>query len=457
MIARVVLVLLLAVPLAAQTDPLALELLRELVGVRSSAAYPENTVGLLESIAARMRREGFAEDQVTLVPIEKVAALVVRYPGSGARRPLLGMAHVDVVDADPDAWKANPFTLAEIDGYYYGRGTLDNKTGAVSLLAAFIRLKREGFQPDRDLILVLSGDEETDMATIAYLSTQRRDLIDAEMAFNTDVGGVQLDENGVAKLAGIQMSEKLYQTFQIEATNSGGHSSRPRPDNAIYDLARALGRIEEYEFPMRVNPVVRGMLQAMATNAPPDKVGLFRSAAAEPADMKAVQALAKEDPSVNASVRTTCVATMLSAGVAENALPRKAVATVNCRLLPGDTPKQVESSLRAALGVANVTLRPIGPERKPSPASPIRDDVMRLLRSLTAEYFGPNVPVVPQQSTGATDGRWVRQAGIPVYGFSAIATSPDQARAHGLDERIPVESFHKAVRFWYELLKRSSN
>jgi acetylornithine deacetylase/succinyl-diaminopimelate desuccinylase-like protein len=452
--------LLFALPLAAQPDPndqLALEILRELVSIRSSAPHPENTVRLLEGVAAQLANEGFADDQIHLVRVQKIAALVVRYPGAGVRRPLLGMAHVDVVDAEPNAWKADPFTLAEIDGYYYGRGVIDNKTGAASLIAAFIRMKREGYKPDRDLIMVLSGDEETDMASIAHLTLERRELIDAEMAFNTDVGGVHLDEKGVARMTYVQMSEKLYQTYELEATNPGGHSSRPRPDNAIYDLARALGRIEEYRFPIRINPVVRGMLQATARNASEGMAAVYRAALAEPPDLEAVEKLAKGDPTVNASVRTTCVATMLSAGVAENALPRSARAMVNCRLLPGDTPDRVQESLKAALGDSRVAIRPVGPPRKPSPASPIRDDVMQLLRELTSEHFGPDVSIVPQQSTGATDGRWVRQAGIPVYGFSAISTGAEQSGAHGLDERVRVESFHKAVRFWYELLKRASS
>lgn len=448
-----------ALPLAAQRDAhdkLALEILRELVGIRSSAPYKENTIRLLEGVASRLRREGFSDGQIAFEPVDGVAALVVRYPGAGKRKPLLAMAHVDVVDADPSSWQADPFTLAEIGGYYYGRGTLDNKTGAASLLAAFIRMKREGFRPGRDLVMVLTGDEETNMATIAHLTQSRRELIDAELAFNTDVGGVQMDAGGRAKLAGVQMSEKLYQTFEIEAANPGGHSSRPRKDNAIYELARALGRIEAFEFPMQVNPVVRGMFRAMALTAPPEQALLFRAAMAAPPDMKAVAGLAAADASINASVRTTCVATMLKAGVAENALPRKATAMVNCRLLPGDTPDNVHALLRQAVGDSKIAVRTVGPPRQASPASPVRDDVMDKLRSLTAEYFGPSVPVVPQQSTGATDGRWVRQAGIPVYGFSAIATEPEEARAHGLDERIPVESFHKAVRFWYALLKEFS-
>jgi acetylornithine deacetylase/succinyl-diaminopimelate desuccinylase-like protein len=253
------------------------------------------------------------------------------------------------------------------------------------------------------------------------------------------------------------MSEKLYQSFHVEAVNPGGHSSRPRPDNAIYDLARALGRLEAHAFPVSVNPVVRGMFESMALTASKEKAPLFRAAAADPPDLDAVATLAKGDPSINAGVRTTCVATMLSAGVAENALPRKATATVNCRLLPGNTPAEVLESLQKAIGNPKIAVRPIGAPRKPSPASPIRADVMERLRALVAEAFGPGVPVVPQQSTGATDGRWVRQAGIPVYGFSAIQTAKDESRAHGLDERIPVESFHKAVKFWYRLLKEFSS
>ncbi len=460
MSARLLVALAVGLPLAAQQngdDRLALEILRELVGIRSSAAYPQNTMRLLEGVAARLRREGFNDEQITLVPVGEVAALVVRYPGSGQRKPLLAMAHVDVVDADPGAWQADPFTLAEIDGYYYGRGTLDNKTGAASLITALIRMKREGYTPDRDIVMVLTGDEETEMATIAHLALDRRDLVDAELALNTDVGGVRMDRNGASKLAGVQMSEKLYQSFEIEATNPGGHSSRPRADNAIYDLAWALSRIERHAFPAEVNPVVRGMLKAMAMSAPPDKTRHFRSAAADPPEMKAVKKLAQMDPAINASVRTTCVATMLSAGVAENALPRRATATVNCRLLPGDTPANVLRVLRGLVAERRIVVRPVGELREASPASPVRADVMATVRSLTAELFAPDVAVVPQQSTGATDGRWLRQVGIPVYGFSAIATEPSEARAHGLDERVPVESFRKAVRFWHRLLREMSS
>ena len=285
-------------------------------------------------------------------------------------------------------------------------------------------MKRESYTPDRDLIMVLTGDEETEMAAIANLTENRRELIDAEMAFNTDVGGVQLDANRVAKLAGVQMSEKLYQTFEVEATNPGGHSSRPRPDNAIYELARALGRIEDHAFPIEVNPVVRGMLQTMALSAPPDRVALFRSAASDPPDMKAVRKLAASDAAINASVRTTCVATMLSAGVAENALPRKATATVNCRLLPGDTPGNVLAVLEKVVNDPEISVSTVGPSRKASPASPVKDDVMRKLRSLTGEYFGPNVPLAPQQSY-RRDRRPLGAPGRhPCLWVSAIATRP---------------------------------
>lgn len=447
----------LAATLFAQSDPneqLAHELLTELVGIRSSADYPENTVNLLKGVANRMRREGF--DKIDFVPTENVTNLVVRYPGSGKRRPLLLMAHVDVVDADPNAWQADPFTLAEIDGHYYGRGTTDNKTGAVSLIANFIRLKREGYQPDRDLIMLLTGNEETSMTGVKEVSQDRFDLIDAEMAINTDSGGVSLDEDGTPTGVGIQMSEKLYQTFVLETTNPGGHSSRPRPDNAIYQLAQALLKISHHRFPVAMNEVVRASIRARAENADGAEKELLDRVAAEPPDPEALRRLAAKEPGFNSNIRTTCVATMLESGVAENALPRSAKATVNCRILPGRTPDEVEAALREVIADDGVTITRIVGGGAPSPPSPLRADVMDTLKAISAEFWGP-APVVPSQSTGATDGLWVRKAGVPVYGFSGMAGKAGESRAHGLDERIEVDSFYTAVRVWYRILKAFSS
>ncbi len=435
-------------------DAFARELLSELVAIRSSAAYPENTNRLLDGVAARLRREGF--ERIDLVASGPTSNLVVRYPGSGEKPPLLLLAHVDVVDADPAAWQADPFELAEIDGYFYGRGTLDNKGGAVSLIANFIRLKREGYEPDRDLIMLLTGNEETDMAGVREVSQNRFELIDAEMALNTDVAGVVLDAENQPTIAQVQMSEKLYQTFELETTNRGGHSSIPRADNAIYQLSEALLKIQHHRFPVAINPVVQEAVRVQSETAEGEEGELLRAIVADPPDPEAIRRLAARDPLFNSSIRTTCVATMLRSGVAENALPRAATATVNCRILPGRTPRQVEAALREVVADDGVEIRAIVAGSAPSPPSPLRQDVMDEIGKVAAEFWGP-IPLTPSQSTGATDGLWIRKAGIPVYGFSAVAIQDDDIRAHGLDERVSVESFYTAVRAWYRLLKAFSS
>ncbi len=446
-----------AAALTAQSNPneaLARELLAELVGIRSSSVYPENTVKLLEGVAERMRGEGF--DQIDFVPTGNVTNLVVRYLGTGKRRPLLLMAHVDVVDADPDAWQADPFTLAEIDGYYYGRGTSDNKTGAVSLIANFIRLKREGYQPDRDLIMLLTGNEETSMAGAKEVTQNRFELIDAELAINTDSGGVSLNDDGRPRSVGVQMSEKRYQTFELEATNPGGHSSRPRPDNAIYELAEALLKISHHRFPVEMNEIVHASIRARAKIAEGSEAELLERIAADSPDPEAVRLWASENPGFNSSIRTTCVATMLQSGVAENALPRSAKATINCRILPGRTPDEVEAALLEVVANDGVKITRVGGGGAASPPSPIREDVMQTLKAISAEFWGA-VPVVPSQSTGATDGLWVRNVGVPVYGFSGLARKQGESRAHGLDERVRIDSFDTAVRAWHRLLRAFSS
>ncbi len=448
-----------AVALSAQTGPhdqLAKELLTELVGIRSSESYPENTVRLLEGVAQRLRQEGFSDAQITFVPTGETTNLVVRYLGSGQRRPMLMMAHVDVVDADPAAWKAAPFTLTEADGYYYGRGVMDNKTGVVSLVANLIRLKREGYVPDRDLIMLLTGNEETSMAGVQQVTRERKELIDADFAINTDIGGVSLDERLEPIVAGVQMTEKLYQTFDIEATNPGGHSSLPRPDNAIYQLAEALLRIQHHRFPAEINEVVKASMRVRAQASEEEHAELLQAVVQEPADPEAVRKLAALEPYFNASIRTTCVATMLSAGVAENALPRSARATINCRILPGKSAAETLAVLREVVADEEIRISYRPTSGAASAPSPFRADVLDTLAQVTEEFWGP-IPVTPSQSTGATDGLWVRNAGIPVYGFSAMAIQMSDIRAHGLDERILVESFYKAVRAWYRMIKSFSS
>lgn len=446
-----------AVASQSSRNELAVELLREFVGIRSSEAFPENTSRLLEGLARRLIAAGFAEDEIVFVDAGR-SNLVVRYPGSGTREPLLTMAHVDVVDADPGSWQVDPFTLAEIDGYYYGRGTTDNKAGAVALVANFIRLRSEGYQPDRDIIMVLTGNEETTMGGISYLAQERPELIDAELALNTDaVGGGEFDLNGEPATFMIQMAEKRYQTYELLATNPGGHSSRPRPDNAIYELSHALVKLQQYQFPIEVSEIAREGFRVSGERTGGEKGELLRAAGEENADPEALRRLAAHDPRANSTMRTTCVATMLESGVAENALPRAAKATVNCRILPGVAPSQVLATLREVVADDSIEIRPVqSGGTVASRPSPMRDDVVQPIRELVDEIW-PGAVVAPEQATFATDGLFVRNAGIPVYGVSGLFGDFGDSRAHGLDERVGVDAFHDSIEFWYRLLKRFSS
>ena len=438
-------------------DPLAEEIFRELVEIRSSAAYPENTRRLLQGVAERLSRAGFGDEDIVVVEAGG-ANLVVRLRGSGTRRPLLAMAHVDVVDADPASWQADPFTLAEADGYFYGRGTSDNKAGATALIVNFIRLRREAYRPDRDLIMVLTGNEESTMEGISHLAMERRDLIDAELAFNTDAGGGVLDANGEPSLFSVQMAEKRYQTFELVATNPGGHSSLPRPDNAIYELSHALVRLQQHRFPVHVSDIAREGFRVLGERMPGEAGELLRAAGRENADPDALRRLAATSPGANSTMRTTCVATMLDAGVAENALPRTARATVNCRILPGVDPQRVMATLREVVNDDRIAIDMVkSGGQVASPSSPLRADILKPVRELVDEMW-PGAVIAPEQATYATDGLWVRKAGIPVYGVSGVfADEGLMFGAHGLDERVRVDSFHDAVEFWYRLLKRFSS
>ena len=437
-------------------NALAVEVLRELVEIRSSEAFPENTSRLLEGLAKRLVSAGFANDEIVFVDAGRLN-LIVRYPGSGARDPLLTMAHVDVVDADPESWQVDPFTFAEIDGYYYGRGTSDNKAGVVALVANFVRLRQEGYEPDRDIIMVLTGNEESSMQGIAHLANQRRELIDAEIGLNTDSGGGVFDANGEPSIFMIQMAEKRYQTYELIATNSGGHSSLPRSDNAIYDLAQALVKLQHYQFPIQIGEIVREGFRVNGERIGGDEGELLRAAGQESPDPDALRRLAASDPWANSTMRTTCVATMLQSGVAENALPRAAKATVNCRILPGVDPSLVMATLREVVADEAIDIRAVqSGGQVASPPSPLRDDVVQPIRELVDEIW-PGAVVAPEQATYATDGLHVRNVGIPVYGVSGLFGDFGDNRAHGLDERIRVDAFHDSIEFWYRLLKRFSS
>jgi acetylornithine deacetylase/succinyl-diaminopimelate desuccinylase-like protein len=379
-------------------------------------------------------------------------AVAVRYRGrSRAQKPILLMAHMDVVPALASDWSRPPFTFGEKDGWYYGRGASDNKAGLASIVATFIRWKRAGWVPERDLVAVLTADEETDGNSIRWLLRNHKALFDAEFALNTDAGGVTM-QNGRAIGVSLQASEKVYADFTLEATNPGGHSSLPRADNAIYELAAGLSRLGAFHFPARLNEVSTAFFREGAASQTPELATLMRAVAAGHADSAQVSALSAASPYFNSVLRTTCVATRLAGGHADNALPQRATALVNCRMLPDDPVDSVMAVLQRVVGPTVKVTRTR--EVVPSPASPLRADVVGTMTALSKTFFG-GAAVIPEMSTGATDGLFTRNAGIPTYGVGSLAFElAEPSREHGRDERIGVESFHTSVAFWEQLVKK---
>ncbi len=427
---------------------LAREILEELVELPTTAA--EGTSRAAQAMAGRLVAAGFPEEDVRVLgPDAQTANLVARLRGRDPRaRPILMMAHIDVVPARREDWSVDPWTFSERDGWFYGRGTHDNKAGAAMLVANFIRLKREGWRPERDLIILLTGDEETTQRSVQWLLAEHRSLIDAELAFNTDGGGV-MTRNSRPAVFEVQASEKIYADYQLEVTDPGGHSSLARPDNPIYILSAALTRIGEHRFPLHVNDVTRMFLERSAAREAGQTALDMRAVAAVPPDLAAAARLSRS-PFYNANLRTTCVATRVDAGHANNALPQLARAVINCRILPGLPGADVEAIIRQLAGPrvkVTVLEAPVS-----SPPSPVTPALLSRLEGLAAPYW-PGVPVIPTMSTGATDGMFTRSNGIPTYGVSALDTDPEDVRAHGKDERVGVESFHNATQFWFQLAK----
>jgi acetylornithine deacetylase/succinyl-diaminopimelate desuccinylase-like protein len=428
-------------------------ILREMIEMNTTASAG-NTTTIADQLQVRFRDAGFPEADVQVVgPLAKNRNLIVRYRGSGAKKPVLLLAHLDVVEAKPTDWTYDPFKLTAQDGYFYGRGTQDVKGGATTLVTALLRMKQEGFVPDRDFILALTAGEEGGMPYngVEWLLKNKRDLIDAEYTINVDAGGGELDAKGKHSLFDVQAAEKVYHSVGITATNPGGHSSLPRKDNAIYTLARALDRVAAYDFPAKPNDVVRAYFAKAAATTDAAVGADMKKVASGSNDPAAIARLSKT-PLYNALMRTTCVATMLDGGHAPNALPQTAHALINCRMLPGDDPAAVERALVRAINDTAVKLAPVDTAR-PSPASPLRPDVFNAVEASVKAVWG-NVPVVPIMETGATDGLYLRNAGVPVYAFSGIFIATDDVRAHGKDERILVQSFDDALDFTYDFLKR---
>lgn len=430
---------------------LARDILEELVEINTVDSA--GTTIAAKAMATRLLNAGFPSEDVHVVgPNDRKMNLVARLRGKDTgRKPILLLAHLDVVEALPKDWSIDPWTLLEADGYYYGRGVTDDKDEVAIYTANLIRYKQEGFTPDRDIIIALTADEEGGQFNgVQWLLQNERELIDAGYALNEGGGGAIKD--GKHQLNSVQASEKVYNSFKLRATNSGGHSSLPRQDNAIYDIMNALLSISEYRFPVMLNEVTRAYFNGTAEVEGGNIRSAILTMLADPRNVPALERV-QVFPHYNARMRTTCVATRLNAGHADNALPQTAEALVNCRILPNHDPNEVLATLRRIAGSA-VEITPVAPP-KPSPPSPLSAEVLGPIKEIT-EKMWPGVPVVPIMSTGATDALYLRRAGIPVYGVSGIFNDVDDVRAHGQDERILIKSFHEGQDFLYLLVKSLS-
>ena len=410
---------------------------------------------MADYLAGELRAAGFPASDIKIVPFQgegdRTASLVVRYRSNGkGGKPILLLAHMDVVAARRDDWKRDPFQLVEENGYFYGRGTNDVKQGVVAITSTFLRLKAEGFVPSRDLILYFSGDEETAQATTVDIAKNHRDLIDAEFALNADAGGGVLDETtGKGLYYKLQTAEKTYADFSVTARNPGGHSSLPRDDNAIYELADALIKVRAYKFPPAWNDTtIASFKQSGVTDGGPLGAALLKYAA-NPGDPAAV-AVIEKDPSVVGQIRTTCVATMLSGGHAENALPQTAAANVNCRIFPGVKVEDVRLTLQNVVG-PGIDVKLVRPALSSDP-SPLREDLVKAV-TRAVHKIQPGVPVVPVQASGATDSLLFRAVGIPSYGVDGNFMKSTDDFSHGLNERLSVKSFYDSLTYWHALLK----
>jgi acetylornithine deacetylase/succinyl-diaminopimelate desuccinylase-like protein len=432
---------------------LAREIYAEMIAVNSGFTTG-TTTPIAEAAARRLRAAGFPDADIFVGgAIPTKANLVVRYRGSGRRKPLLLLAHIDVVEAKREDWTVDPFTLTEKDGYFYGRGVGDDKAQAAVWIANLIRYRREGFKPDRDIIVALTADEEGGgpYNGVAWLLKSKRELIDAEYCVNEGGWGESVAGKRISN--DVQLSEKYVINYRVEVINKGGHSSLPVPDNAIYHLAGALDRLSKFAFPLKTNEVTQAYFRAMSKIEEPSiRADLAKAADGDPAAMERV---ARANTGWNATLRTTCVATQIEGGHARNALPQLAAANVNCRVLPEDKPEYVTATLQKVFAHEQVKVTATG-EVSSGPPSPMRDDVMTAVSSLTNTLW-PGVPAVPMMVMGATDGLYLRRAGIPTYGVQGFFYDRDDIRFHGRDERLKVQSFYEGQTFLYELVKRLSS
>jgi acetylornithine deacetylase/succinyl-diaminopimelate desuccinylase-like protein len=453
-----------AIAQASSLDPanrqLSREIFQQLIDINTTDSVGSTTVAA-DAMAKRLLDAGFSkEDVVVLGPNSRKGNMVARIHGTGAHKPILLIGHLDVVEARREDWTTDPFQFVEKDGFFYGRGTQDMKSGDAIMVTTFIRMKKEGYKPDRDIILALTADEEGGKSNgIDWLLKNHRDLIDAEYVLNHDGGGVEL-KDGKALSIDVDASEKLYADYQLLVTNPGGHSSLPVPDNAIYHLAGALTRLQAYKFPFELNPVTRSYFEAMSKVETGQTAADMKAILQTPTDQAAIDRLS-QDPSHNSTLHTTCVATRLDAGHANNALPQMAKANVNCRILPGHSREEVRQQLIRIFADPKVTVRYVtdagevfdtAPAATALPPAAIKPEVLAALTQVSGKFW-PGVPVIPDMADGASDGVWTNAAGMPTYAISGIAIETNDLRMHGKDERVPVESFFTGVDFFYQFLK----
>jgi acetylornithine deacetylase/succinyl-diaminopimelate desuccinylase-like protein len=441
------------------TRQLSRDIFRELIEINTTDSVG-NTTRAAEAMAKRLKDAGFpAADIQVLGPNDRKGNLVVRLRGAGGKKPVLIIGHLDVVEARREDWTTDPFQFVEKDGYFYGRGTQDMKVDDAILVTTFIRLRREGYRPDRDLILALTADEEGGKSNgVHWLLKNHRDLIDAGFVLNADSGGVTTMKGKTVNVD-VEASEKQYADFELTSLNPGGHSSLPTPDNAIYHLSDALSRLEHTPFPVELNAVTRTYFERRAPLESGQTKADMNAILHTPADADAVTRLSKE-PRYNSMLRTTCVATRLSGGHANNALPQTAQAIVNCRILPGHSPAETEQALVRVFADPKIAVRYIGaigaadqaPDSKGFPTVLPSPEVLLPLERVAAEMW-PGAPVIPEMETGASDSIYTMAAGIPSYGINGVGIDQDDIRAHGKDERVRVAAYFEGVDFYYRFLK----
>ncbi len=440
------------------TKQLSHDIFKQLIEINTTDSVGSTTVAA-DAMAKRLLDAGFPADDVQVLgPNPRKGNLVARIHGTGAQKPILFICHLDVVEARREDWSMDPFQFIEQDGYYYGRGTGDIKDGDAFLVTTFIRLKQENYKPDRDLILALTADEEGGTSNgVDWLLKNHRDMIEAEYVINPDAGDFELD-NGKRILVGIQASEKLYQDYDLRVTNPGGHSSLPTSENAIYELAAGLTRLQHYQFPFELNEVTRTYFAREAEILGGQTGADMKAILQDPPDPAALARLS-EIPYYNARMRTTCVATRLEGGHANNALPGMARANVNCRIMPGHSPDEIQAALVQVIDNPKIVVTHatgLASSGIPNPPSPLRPDLMSALQKVSNEMW-PGVPIVPVMDAGASDGAISRAAGLPTYGLPGLFMDVDDDRSHGRDERIRVASFYDGVDFYYRLIKTLSS